>query len=333
MPKYYSIQFNNLSRPSGLFRGCIGALSRFRQCLIRALHGGVVLTLLATNYAVASQGGNNLPYRECFESAAKTYDLDSDWLTAIAIVESSLNPKAVSSANAVGLMQIKWPQTAAHLGVRTRAALFDPCTNVDAGGRYLRELTDRYKGDMQTALAAYRIGPTALARAPTEPDVVVEYRRRINEQLDILRPAAISTYPGGSASVAAPVTPAKPASERAPSLKPVAAALPPQTQTTAASEVAKTTITQVAAAKSAIKPATRNVAPPRCDLRELQLQSLSTHHPAKREQRFFEWLSANGSACSAAGLIKVKNQMAVWLGTAAGSKRINTTLNELLNPL
>ena len=125
----------------------------------------------------------------------------------------------------------------------------------------------------------------------------------------------------------------KPASKAAPSLKPVAAALPPQTQTTAASKVAKTTMAQVAAAKSVVKPATRNVAPSRCDLRELQLQSLSTHHPAKREQRFFEWLSANGSGCSAAGLIKVKNQMAVWLGTAAGSKRINTTLNELLNPL
>ena len=91
-------------------------------------------------------------------------------------------------------MQIKWPETAAHLGVRTRAALFDPCTNVDAGGRYLRELTDRYNGDMQTALAAYRIGPTALARAPSEPEVVVEYRRRINEQPDILRPTT-SIYP------------------------------------------------------------------------------------------------------------------------------------------
>ena len=66
----------------------------------QVLHSGVVLTLLATNCAVASSG-DNLPYRECFESTAKTYDLDSDWLTAIAIVESSLNPKAVSSANAV----------------------------------------------------------------------------------------------------------------------------------------------------------------------------------------------------------------------------------------
>ena len=87
---------------------------------------------------------------------------------------------------------------------------------------------------------------------------------------------------------------------------------------------------KVVAAEPTNQPTDLSAAPPRCDLRELQLQSLSTHHPAKREQRFFEWLASNGGVCSAAGLIKVKNQMAVWLGTAAGSKRINTTLNGLL---
>jgi hypothetical protein len=181
---------------------------------------------------------------------------------------------------------------------------------------------------MQTALAAYRIGPTALARAPSEPEVVLEYRRRINEQLDILRPAT-SIYPGSGAAITAPVAPAQPASEKAPSLESVAAA----TQAFADSTAPEVAITQAKTAESVIRPAPKKPPPPRCDLRELQLQSLSTHHPGKREQRFFEWLSANGGVCSEAGLIKVKNQMAVWLGTAAGSKRINTTLNELLSPL
>ena len=324
MPKYYFIKFNELWRSSGLFTSNPGTLSKFRQYISRALQGGVVLTLLATNSAVANQDGNNLPYRECFESTAKTYNLDSDWLTAIAIVESSLNPKAVSSANALGLMQIKWPQTAAHLGIRTRTALFDPCTNVDAGGRYLRELTDRYKGNKQTALAAYRIGPSALARVPTEPAVVLEYRRRINEQLDILRPAISSSYSNASAAVPAPPPLAKKAPVTAPNPKPVVG-------TTKTTEVGPPASVKVVAAEPTNQPTDLSAAPPRCDLRELQLQSLSTHHPAKREQRFFEWLASNGGVCSAAGLIKVKNQMAVWLGTAAGSKRINTTLNGLLS--
>ena len=331
MPKYYFIKFNELWRSSGLFTGNPGTLSKFRQCISRALQGGAVLTLLATNSAVANQGGNNLPYRECFESTAKTYNLDSDWLTAIAIVESSLNPKAVSSANALGLMQIKWPQTAAHLGIRTRTALFDPCTNVDAGGRYLRELTDRYKGNKQTALAAYRIGPSALARAPTEPAVVLEYRRRINEQLDILRPAISSSYPNASATRPAPQPLAKTAPVTAPNPKPVATTIQPTAVTTKTTEMAPPASVKVVAAEPTNQPTGLSAAPPRCDLRELQLQSLSTHHPAKREQRFFEWLASNGGVCSAAGLIKVKNQMAVWLGTAAGSKRINTTLNGLLS--
>jgi hypothetical protein len=331
VPKYYFMKFNELWRSPGLFRDNPGALSKFRQCISRGLQSGVVLTLLATNCAVANQGGNNLPYRECFEATAKTYNLDSDWLTAIAIVESSLNPKAVSSANAIGLMQIKWPQTAAHLGIRTRTALFDPCTNVDAGGRYLRELTDRYKGNKQTALAAYRIGPSALARAPSEPAVVLEYRRRINEQLDILRPASSSSYSNASAAVPAPSPLAKTAPVTAPNPTPVATKIQPAAVTTKTTEVASSASEKVVAAEPTNQPTELSAAAPRCDLRELQLQSLSTHHPAKREQRFFEWLASNGGVCSAAGLIKVKNQMAVWLGTAAGSKRINTTLNGLLS--
>ena len=308
-------------------------LSKFRHCFIPVLQSSLVLTLLATQSAVANQGGNTLPYRECFESTAKTYNLDSDWLTAIAIVESSLNPKAVSSANAVGLMQIKWPQTAAHLGVRSRAALFDPCTNVDAGGRYLRELTDRYEGNMQTALAAYRIGPSALARAPTEPEVVLEYRRRINEQLDILRPDKSSAYPSVLTTVTTPAPNLDPTPDQKRKSAPTArntqsAAAPTERKQRAPKPMAKIVNAEPTAPAGKLKTAS---ALPRCDVRELQLQSLSTHHPGKREQRFFDWLSANGSACSTSGLIKVKNQMAVWLGTAAGSKRIVNALNALLN--
>lgn len=281
------------------------------------------MTLFNAQAAVASQVGKQLPYRECFEATAMTYNLDSDWLTAIAIVESSLNPKAVSSANAVGLMQIKWPQTAAHLGARTRAALFDPCTNVDLGGRYLRELTDRYAGDMQKALAAYRIGPTALARSQREPEVVVEYRRRINEQLDILRPSV-------SAKPIAQSPAKKPAKSTAPKVK---AVVTTRQSKVAPSQPAPTerALTEPIETSSPPIEMAQAVAPrPRCDLRTLQLESLSTHHPIKREQRFFTWLRSNGEACTLQHLVQIKNQMTVWLGTAAGSKRINLSLEKLL---
>lgn len=284
----------------------------------------MLLTLVVSQAAIAGQNGNQLPYRQCFDATAKTYNLDSDWLTAIAIVESSLNPRAVSSANAVGLMQIKWPQTAAHLGAKSRASLFDPCTNVDLGGRYLRELTDRYKGDMQRALAAYRIGPTALARAGAEPEVVLEYRRRINEQLDILRPKDVKPLVAKTAPKKA--APAKPVVVKRATV---------ETATTRQVVIKNTQPPAVETTPEANQPAPKLVAqvlkpPPRCDLRALQLESLSTHHPAKREQRFFDWLTSNGGVCSLQHLIQVKNQMTVWLGTAAGSKRITLSLEKLL---
>jgi membrane-bound lytic murein transglycosylase MltF len=48
------------------------------------------------------------------------------------------------------------PKTAANLGV---ANAFDPAANVDGGARYLLELLELYKFDLQKALAAYNAGP------------------------------------------------------------------------------------------------------------------------------------------------------------------------------
>ena len=56
-------------------------------------------------------------------------------------------------------MQILWPQTAKHLGIDQLEALYDPCTNILAGAKYLRELLDRYNGNLHLTLAAYNYGP------------------------------------------------------------------------------------------------------------------------------------------------------------------------------
>ena len=92
--------------------------------------------------------------------AARTYNLPPGLLRAVIQVESGGNPRAVSPAGAQGLMQLM-PETARGLGVQDP---FDPEQNVMGGARYLRQLLDRYGGDLDRALAAYNAGPGAVER-------------------------------------------------------------------------------------------------------------------------------------------------------------------------
>lgn len=99
------------------------------------------------------------PYRSCFRGAAAEHDLPVALLVAVARGESNFDPDAISSADARGLMQIRWPTTARHLGFSRASELHDPCPNIEAGARYLSELLERYDGDVHLALAAYNYGP------------------------------------------------------------------------------------------------------------------------------------------------------------------------------
>lgn len=102
------------------------------------------------------------PYQACFKKSAETHGLPITLLLAVARGESDFDPRARSHANAHGLMQILWPGTARHLGIRRLADLYRPCTNVDAGARYLKELLTRYDGNLHLALAAYNYGPARI---------------------------------------------------------------------------------------------------------------------------------------------------------------------------
>ncbi len=128
--------------------------------------------LLATDY----------PYRGCFNIASQRHDIDLDLLLAVASVESNWDADARSNANAHGVMQIRWPLTARHLGAGRVAELYNPCLNIDLGAQYLSELATTYKQDTRLMLAAYNYGPSRIRKPADIPLSVQRYVDKVNKR-------------------------------------------------------------------------------------------------------------------------------------------------------
>ena len=90
------------------------------------------------------------------DTAATRENLDSNLLRSMIRQESGFKPCAISPKGAQGLMQLM-PATALQFGV---VDPFDPVQNVDGGARLLRQLLNRYNGDLGKALGAYNAGPS-----------------------------------------------------------------------------------------------------------------------------------------------------------------------------
>lgn len=91
--------------------------------------------------------------------AARASDLSASLIAAIAWRESNFRASAVSRAGALGEMQLL-PGTARQLGVDPR----DSHQNVAGGAAYVRQLLQRYNGDLIKTLAAYNAGPEVVDR-------------------------------------------------------------------------------------------------------------------------------------------------------------------------
>ena len=116
--------------------------------------GGLKTDNIGNSYGSYS---GNADVDSAINEMAEKYNLDPALLAAIAEQESGFNQSAQSEAGAMGIMQLM-PGTAEGLGV-------DPSDlrgNLEGGAKYLRQMLDKYDGDVEKALAAYNAGPGSL---------------------------------------------------------------------------------------------------------------------------------------------------------------------------
>ena len=99
-------------------------------------------------------------YDDLITEASKKHGVSFSLLKALIKIESDFNPRAISSAGAVGLMQIM-PENIRALNIKDP---FDPLENIMGGARYLKHLITRFDGKLPMALAAYNAGPNVVDR-------------------------------------------------------------------------------------------------------------------------------------------------------------------------
>lgn len=111
--------------------------------------------MLATETAkLDSNDKKQVSLDDIFKEAAEKYNVSEDLLKAIGYHESRFKTDAVSSAGAIGVMQLM-PSTAQYLGVEDP---YDPYQNIMGAAKLLNKLSDMYDGNQSLMLAAYNAG-------------------------------------------------------------------------------------------------------------------------------------------------------------------------------
>ncbi|HWG86860.1 MAG TPA: lytic transglycosylase domain-containing protein, partial [Candidatus Acidoferrales bacterium] len=103
------------------------------------------------------------PYWDELKRDAQANHLDPFLVASLIRQESEFNPQAISSANAMGLMQLL-PQVGKGLAKEMKVRhfssdqLLSPDTNLRLGTKYFKHMVDHYDGQVEYALAAYNAG-------------------------------------------------------------------------------------------------------------------------------------------------------------------------------
>ena len=136
----------------------------------------------------SGQLATTAPLAELVQSASLRYGLDPRLVSAVIQVESGFVASARSPKGALGLMQVM-PGTAARYGVASADDLISPAVNVDVGTRYLRDLWEMFRGNLELTLAAYNAGEGSVAKYGMRVPPYQETQRYVHDVLTVYGPA------------------------------------------------------------------------------------------------------------------------------------------------
>jgi soluble lytic murein transglycosylase len=116
-------------------------------------------------------------YDQLIKRHSEANGLDYRLVKAVMLAESNGNPTAVSQKGARGLMQIM-PGTGQDLALQNP---FDPEENIQAGAKYLKLLSQLFKGNLELVLAAYNAGPQRVIQTMSVPPIseTISYIKRV----------------------------------------------------------------------------------------------------------------------------------------------------------
>ena len=131
-------------------------------------------------------GASNF-YMPIFEEALEMYQLPLE-LKYLPIIESALNPKAVSRVGAAGLWQFM-PGTGKQYGLKLNSLVDerrDPVLSSQAAARYLRDLYKIF-GDWNLVIAAYNCGPENINKAIRRANNVTSLKDQNGDPVPVIK--------------------------------------------------------------------------------------------------------------------------------------------------
>lgn len=124
------------------------------------------------------------------EHTAQDHQVSPDLVREVARQESGFRPCAISRAGAVGLMQLM-PATQIQFQVQNP---LDAQESLTAGTKLLKQLLDKYNGDVSLALGAYNAGSSIVDRVSGIPDFpeTQNYVSDILQRLQVKAPQPVT---------------------------------------------------------------------------------------------------------------------------------------------